>query len=814
MDEIRTTVRALRHRPGFALIAVLTLALGIGANTAIFVVADAALLKPLPYPRADRLVVVWGFSAEVQRRTGLDRLPWSPGDVDDFTGGNRTFEQMAWVRADRVNLSEGDDPERIGAVRVSRPFFDMFRVHAAHGRTFVDADAQGGRVVVIADSLWHRRFNRDPAVLTRPLVLNGQPATVVGVLPEWFRFPAVGDLSQGLGYALDPEIWTLDVLAPAVRRTRAGKSFSIVGRLRDGATLDGAAADLAVIAEEAGRQFPASNAGWTVRLVPLREQLVGAIRPALLVLSGAVGVLLLIACVNVANLLMARATARRREVCVRQALGAERRRLIRQLLIESSVLGVAAGAVGILAARWALDGMLAIVPAELPALTRASLDWRGFAFTAILSLAAGVAFGIVPALQVTRRDVGQGLREVARGTLGARTANRTRSVLVMVEVAAAVVLLVAAVLLARTFVRLVHVDPGFRSEGVLTGDVTLPRLQYSGDRAATFFESLVERLAAIPGVESVAVTSAIPLAGAENLRQVTIEGRERPNPGEEIIADYRVVSDGYFATMGIPLIAGEPLPEGPRGGTDPSLVISKTMAERWFRGEEPLGCRMKLTSFDQSGPWYTIVGVVGDTRHTALDIELRPQVYVHQRTDPYPQMSVVLRSAADPNRYAPLLRAAVTALDRHQPVGRIRTMDAIVAHSIARQRFTMSLVVVFAGLAVVLALVGLYAVVSHSVGERTREMGLRLALGASPGRVLRLVLSESLRLVAAGVAVGVVVALGAAQFMTALLFGVRAYDPLTFFVVPCLLLGAAVAGSIVPAYRAMRVDPVATLRAE
>ena len=813
MHDIRTAIRALGHRPGFAAVAVLTIASGIGANAAIFAVADAALFKPLPYLRSDRLVVVWGYSAEVHQRTGLNRLPWSPGDAEDFINRNRTFEQMAWVRADRVNLTGLDDPERIGAVRVSRPFFDILGVQAVHGRTFVDADAQAGRIVVIGEGLWRRRFNRDPAILTTPIVLNGQPASVVGVLPGWFRFPAVGDLAQGLGYTLDPEIWTLDVLQPEVRRSRAGKSFSIVGRLKDGASVAEAGADLGAIADDIARQFPASNAGWTVALVPLREQLVGPIRATLLVLLGAVGVLLLIACANVANLLLVRASARRHEVSVRQALGAERVRLVRELLLETTLLGLAAGSAGMLIAWWGLRAVPALLPSEIPLLENAALDWRVFLFTAILSIVCGLAFGVGPALHTTRTDVGAVLRETSRGA-ESRASNRMRSVLVMVEVAAALVLLVAAVLLAQTFVRLLRTDPGFATKGLLTAEVALPRLQYPGERAALFFELLLARLAAVPGVDSVAASSAIPLAGPENLRQVTIEGRPRPEPGAEIIADYRAISSEYFRTMGIPLIRGELLPADAARGGPPSLVISKTMAERWFPAQEAVGSRLKLTSYDQNGPWLRIAGVVGDTRHTALDIDLRPQVYVHHISDPFQQMTIVMRSTADPNGYAPLVRSAVTALDRNQPVGRIRTMEVIVSQSMARQRFTMVLVIAFAALALLLAVVGVFAVVSHSVAERTRELGVRLALGASPQGLMRLVLSESLRLVGAGISVGLVAALGATRFMESLLFGVSAYDPLTFAAVPFILLFSAIAGCLVPAFRAMHVDPVVTLRGE
>jgi len=814
MHEITTALRALRHRPGFAVVAVLTLALGIGANTAIFAVIDVVLLRPLPFANADRLAIVWGYSAEVQQRTGFDRLPWSPGDLDDFITRNTTFERLVWVRADRVNLTGTDEPERLGAVRVSRAFFETLGVQAVFGRTFDDSDAHGGRTVVIAETLWRRRFNSNPEILTAPISLNGEPAAVVGVLPSWFRFPRAGDLPQGLGYTHDPEIWTLDVLSPQVQRTRAGKSFSLIGRMRDGVGIDAAGADLGTIAAAIAREFPSSNAGWTARVMPLREQLVGSIRPALLVLMSAVGVLLLVACANVANLLLVRASARQREVCVRRALGVARGRLVRQLLVESVVLGAAAGLVGIVLAWWSLSLLLTMLPAEVPALSGAGLHGRAVLFTALVSIATGVIFGIGPAIQATRLDVADGLREGSRGSVGNRKVRRTRNALVVAEVAAAVVLLIAATLLLQTFVRLMRVDHGFRSAGVLTAEVALAPSQYRGERVALFFESVMERLAAVPGIRSVAVTSALPLVGLENLRQVTIEGRPRPNPGEEIISDYRVVSPAYFRVMGIPQLAGEPLPISVGPEAAPVLLISRRMAETAFRGADPIGRRMKLTSVDQPGPWFTVIGVVGDTRHTALDTTMRPQVYVHLRFDPHQQMAVVLETGAGPSGYASIIRRMVSGLDRNQPVGRIRTMETIVAEAAGRQRFTMALVAVFAGLALVFALVGLYAVVSHSVAERVREMGVRLALGASPAGLLRLVLFESLRLVGAGVAIGIGLALGAMQFLSALLFGVSAHDPATFLAIPLVLFAAATLGCLVPARRAMRVDPMVTLRAD
>jgi putative ABC transport system permease protein len=812
MNDIRTALRALARRPGFTLIAIVTLALGIGANAAIFSVVDAVLLRPLPYPDADRLVMPWEFSVEVQQRTGFDRLPSSPGDVTDFVTRNTTFEHLASIRAERVNITGGGEPERVGGVRVSRDFFRALGVQPALGRAFSEADGTQGRVVLIGHGLWQRRFGGASDVLTRSISLNGDPATIVGVLPPWFRFPSAGELPAGLGFAPKPEIWTLDTLSPEQQHFRGGKSFALVGRLGHGVSLRAAESDLAAIAADIARQFPASNAGWTVRILPLREQLVGSVRTALIVLLTAVGLVLLIACANVANLLLVRAAARYREISLRYALGADRRRLIRQLLVESVVLSVAAGAVGLLIGNWGLQTLLATMPAGLPALSDAALDWRAMTFTAAVSIVTGLAFGVVPALQATEVEIADGLREGARGAVGSRRAHRTRNVLVIVEVAIAAVLLVAASLLIQTFIRLLQVNTGFRAEGVLTMEVALPRSAYPGTQAADFFERLVGRLGAVPGVDAAAAASSVPLAGTENLRQVTVAGRPKPTPGTEILADYRVVTAEYFRTMGIPHISGEPLPTQPRADGAPVLLINSMMADTVFPGETAVGHRLKLTSYEQNGPWFTVAGVVGDTRHTALDSALRPQVYVHHSIEPSQQMVVVLRTRDDPAGYMSVARAAVRELDSSQPVGRVRTMREIVSEAVARQRFTMFLAGAFAALALVLSLIGLYAVVSYSVAERTHELGVRLALGASPARLVGLVLTDCIRLVAAGVALGLACAFGLALLLESQLFGVTPHDPGTFIAVPVLLFCAAMLGCLVPARRVTKVDPIAALR--
>jgi putative ABC transport system permease protein len=813
MQDIRAAIRALLRRPGFAAIAIATLALGIGGNAAIFSIIDSVLLQPLPYPRADRLVMPWEYNAEVQQKIGFETLPSSPGDVTDFRTKNTTFEGLAWIRSDRFNLTGTGDPERINGVRVSEDFFTVLGVRPSFGRTFTPEDVKGTRTVVISDRLWRRRFQADSAIIGRVISLNGAPANIIGVLPPWFNFPAEGDLPTGLGFSGEVEIWAADALTPVQQQFRGGKSFTLVGRLKDGIDLVSATADLNAIASDIAREFPASNAGWTVRIRPLREQLVGGVRSALIVLLVAVGFVLLIACANVANLMLVRAAGRHREMCVRLALGAGERRLMRQLLVESLVLAILAGLAGLIVAWVGLRVLLALAPIKLAAFSASAVDWRVVGFTVAVSALTGLMFGVVPAFQASRANLNEGLRDGTRGTSGSRRAHRTRNALVVVEVALAMVLLVGAVLLLQTFVRLLSVDPGFRPEGVLTMEVALPRT-YPGPRAAEFFDRVTTRLTAVPGVQAVAVTSSLPLSGLENLRQITVEGRQPPLPGQEIIADYRVVTSPYFKVMGVPLVAGQLLPETPSGDPPTAVLINSTMAASVWRGEDPIGRRIKLTSYDQPGAWFTIAGVVGDTRHTGLDSSLRPQVYVEQRVDPAQQMVVVLRATGDPLGYVTVARAAVLEADRDQPVGQVRTMKAVVTESVSNRRFTMALVATFAILAFGLSLVGLYAVVSHSVAERSREMGVRLALGASPVALLRLVLSEGMVLAGMGVAIGLFGALLMTRFMSAMLFGVTPHDALTFVTVPLLLFCAAALGCLVPARRAMRVDPIVALRAE
>ena len=814
MQSFRYAFRALARRPGFAAVAVLALALGLGANAAIFSVFHAVLLRPLPYPDPDRIVMPWEFSAEIQQRLGFDRLPASGADFVDYLGRNATFQSFASLRTEQVNLTGEGEPERIGAVRVSPQFFEVLGVQPIIGRTFVPGDELRERLVVIASSLWHRRFGADSNVSGRVISLNGEPATIVGVLPSWFGFPAAGELPEGFGFSLSPVVWTLDVLTPAQQRNRGGKSFALIGRLKPGVSPGVAQQDLAGIAADIAREFPLTNAGWTVRVISLREQLVGPVRPALVALLTAVGFVLLIACANVANLLVVRAAARQREICMRSALGASRSALVCHFLVESMLLAGFAGMTSLVIAWWMLRALVAMVPASLPALTQPSFDWHVVLFTITLSALIGAVFGAMPAWHCARYDVTAGLREGARGTVGGRKATRIRNMLVVVEVALAVMLLIGSVLLIQTFVRLTQVRTGFRTEGILTMEIALPKRAYSPALAATFFESLLDRLSALPSVEAAGMTSELPLSGRENLLPVTVEGRPRPEPGQEIISDYRIVTPAYFHVLGIPLLDGDPLAPPSRVDDPPRVWVNETMGRMAWADQRALGRRLKLTGFDQAAPWYTIAGIVGDTRHTGLETALRPQVYVHYLQDPKEQMAVVLRASGDPVLLAGPARAAVQEIDANQPVARVRTMDQILATSLASRRFHMFLIGIFAALAVTLAVVGLYAVVSFSVAERVQEMGLRLALGARPSNLLALVLGEGLKLVGVGIGIGVMAALLLTQLLQTLLFGVGARDMTTFVLAPAILLAAGLLGCLAPACRAMRVDPAMALRSE
>ncbi|MCY1021023.1 ABC transporter permease [Pyxidicoccus sp. MSG2] len=815
IQELRHAARMLARHPGFTAVALFTLALGIAANTAIFSVADAVLFSPLPYATPDRLVMVWGMSPNRDRQTV------SPANFLDWRAQTESFEGMAAFSHVPFNLAGDGTPEVVRGASVSANFFQVLGTPAALGTTFL-ASAEGAgapNTVVLGHGLWKRRFGGDPRVLGRMLRLNDVSYEVVGVMPERFEWPTV--VPTHVSAADAPQLFV-----PAVHRDipqlgtdttqdtsawRDGNYLRVVGRLKPGVTLEGASRELDTIAARLAQEYPESNARSGIGLVPLREQLVGNVRSALWVLLAAVGLVLVIACANVANLFLARASARRQELTVRLALGARRSQLVRQLLTESVLLALAAGALGLLLALWGMDALLALVPPELPRLGAVGLDGRVLAFTLLTSLATGVLFGLVPALQASRPDLNGVLRQGGGGRFSG-AGQRSRGALVVGEVALAVVLLISAGLLLRSLWSMQAVELGFRADGVLTWRVSLPAAEYPDDaRQAAFFQRLQERVEALPGVKSVGAVSDLPLGGDNIWRVMDIEGQPRPEAGDERSVGFQVVTPGYFRTLGIPLKRGRDVASSDRADTQLVVLVNESTARQYWPGQEPLGQRIRLGS-DSDAPWRTVVGVVGDVRQGGALKEPRPEVYVAALQDTFHFILFTARTEGDPARLVSGVREAVAALDPNLAIAQVRTMEEVIASAMARPRFLSTLVALFAVLALLLAGVGLSGVIAYMARQRTQEIGIRMALGARPVDVLRLVLGRGMRLALAGVGLGLVGAWAATRGMASQLYGVSATDPLTFGGLALVVMAVTLVATWLPARRATRVDPLVAMR--
>jgi putative ABC transport system permease protein len=797
-------VRLLRRQPGFAFVAVLALALGIGANTAIFSVVDAVLWRPLPFAGAGSIVSL----AEQRPREGRVHGPVSPADFYDWRRTASSFSDMAAYYPKAANLTGGGEPQRIDGLRVTDGFLRVLAMQPALGRDLrAEEDADGrNRVILLSDGLWRRAFGADPSVVGRRVQLDGEPYEIVGVLPAAFWWPG------------DPAFLTPLALDAHDRTLRGAHFLSVVGRLRSGVSAAQAREELAVIGRRLSAQYPAENTDHAPELRPIRTALVGDTRTALLVLLGAVAFVLLIACGNVAMLLLARALGRHRELSVRFAMGASRGRIVRQLLVESLVLSFAGGAAGLLVGHWALSGLRAILPAQfeqLPGIAAVGLDARVLAWAAGVSLASGVAFGIAPALAASDRRIGRALTEEARGAAGHARGTRIRSTLVAAELALSVVLLAGAVLLMVSFRNLMDVAPGFRPDRIFTARLTLPYSRYGTHaRVTAFYAALFERLRTTPGIASAAVSSAPPFSGIDDALDLQIERRPL-TPAAPPRAYPRLVSAGYFATMGIPLERGRVFDAHDDGTGRAVAAINQTAQRRYWPNGNPIGTRIRLGD----GEWMTIVGIVGDVHHGGLDAELEPEAYIPlaQGFDQFGtayERSLTLLVRADPNGSNPsaLLRQAVAAVDPQQPLGVIRPMDAWIAQSVAAYRLNLTLLGAFALVAVVLTGAGLYGVMAYLAGQRTREMGVRMALGATAGQVAALMLGEAGLMMAAGIATGIVAALALTRAMTSLLFGVSAADPIVYAGVAASLLAVGLAAVAVPCRRVASLDPVAALR--
>jgi len=796
-QDLRYGLRSLRKKPGFTLTAVIALALGIGANSAIFSVINGVLLRSLTYRDADSIVMVW----EKNFQRGRSQNSVSPANFLDWKKQSASFEQFAASWDTRINLTSGGEPEEIQVQRVSADFFSVLGVPPRLGRSFArEEDVPGPNlVVVLNDELWQSRFGGNPAIIGQPITASGRTFTVIGVMPPGFHF-------------LNTQVkaWIPLALDPANDWRKQGRYLRSVARLKSGVTIQQAQAELDGIARRLEQDFPDYNKGWGANLVPMHEQIVGDIRPVLLVLLAAVAFVLLIACANVANLLLARAASRQKELALRAALGAGRTRLIRQMLTESVLLAVMGGALGVFLAYWGIQLLLALAPDNIPRLNEITIDPRVLGFTLAISLLTGLVFGLVPALQSSRPDLSDALKEGSRGSSGG--SRFVRNLFVVSEMALALVLLVGAGLMLRSFFQLHQVKAGFETDHVLTMRVQLPTAKYQQpQQRAEFFKRAQERLAALPGVKSVGAISYLPLTGLASSTVFNLATQPDLPPSESPLTEVRAITPGYFAAMGIPLLKGRSFDE--RDGADSRvLVINETLARKYFPGQNPIGQRLIVNWEPKVAD--EIVGVVGDVKETALAEESNPAIYWPHPREAYQFMNFVLRAAIDP---APLSAAAtkeIHALDPDQPVADIRTLDQVVAKSIARPRFNALLLAIFAGVALVLASVGIYGVMNYSATQRTQEIGIRMALGAKPGDILRLVVGHGMKLTLAGIVIGVIASLALTRVMANLLFGVTATDLPTFVAVSAVLTAVALVANYIPARRATRLNPVVALRYE
>jgi putative ABC transport system permease protein len=791
--------------PGFTLVAIFTLALGIGANSAIFSVVNAVLLRPLPFKNPDALVRLNGEL----RRQGIDKEPLSYPDFVDFKAQIQSLEHLAAYNQASGALTGDGEPERLRGVNVSAELFPLLGVEPVMGRAFSAEDDRpdSNAVVLLSHGLWQRRFGADPQVVGREIMLNGRSTTVLGIMPPDFNFPIQG---------LQRDYWS--PLAPSVgkRATERGSHYlNVIGRLKPGFTLAQAEGEAKAVAARLEGQYPNSNVGFGVNLVTAHEDVIKEVKPALLVLLGAVCFVLLIACANVANLLLARATGRAKEIAIRTALGAGRWRIVRQLLTESVLLSLLGGSLGLLIAVWGVDLLMAASPTDIPRMKELGLDARVLGFTFLISIVTGLIFGLAPALQSSRLDLNESLKEGGRGSTEGLRHNRVRSLLVVSEVALSLVLLVSAGLLIKSFMRLRDVNPGFNPDNVLTVGISLPPAKYTeAQQQAAFFRDVVDRVGALPGVVSVGAVFPLPLSGSNRANTFEIAGRPPANPGEELDANDRITTPGYFQAMGIPLLKGRAFTE--RDGRDAPevVIINESFARRFFAGEDPLGKRI-VTNSEENPSGAEIIGVVGDVRHKSLDVEGGAEFYHSYLQTPERSMALVVRAASDePVSVASSLRSAVQQVDKDQPISNIMTMEQLLAESVAQRRFNMLLLVIFSVVALVLAAVGIFGVMNYSVSQRTHEIGIRMALGAEAGDVLRMVVGQGMALVLVGVGVGVASAFIMTRSMSNLLFGVSATDPVTFAGVSLLLTVIALLACYIPARRATRVDPMVALRYE
>ena len=816
LQDLRYSFRTFSNNPGSTAVAIAVLGLGIGANAAIFSFTNAILFRSLPYKNPDRLVFVW----ENKLSRGMREEHLSAGDFRDFQSRNEVLDEMGAIRSQSSVVISRETPERIETAAVSPVIFRLLGMRPALGRPFASDENQPEKdhVAVLSYGLWQRRFGRDPNILGLTVLVDGASYTVIGVAPAGFRIP--GNPSElWIPYSPKPE---------ELGAAKRGESrfLDVLASLRPGVSVARAQSELRSIAAALAREYPESNEGYSVDVVPLREQLLGDIRPTLWMLTAAVVAVLLIACVNVAHLLLARAGAREKEMAVRTALGANPARLVRQLLTESVVLALAGGLLGLLLAYWSGWILTKLAPAAISrvgemAAGEITLDWRVLAFTFGVSILTGVAFGLAPALASARSNLNLILRSGGRGGTGGRTRSRVRDVLMVCEVAASAALLVGAGLLIRSFLHLEEVNPGFRADHVLTMQLSLPPARYPGQKIGQFYDQLLNRVGRLPGVEQAGICRFLPLAGDDASLNFQIEGEPHLSDADQPRAKFRTASGGYFQALGIPLLRGRLFDSRDNQQTPKVAIVNQTAARRYWPGENPVGKRILSALDEDQKAWSTVIGVVGDVKYSGLDAATNPETYYQYLQIPPETMNVAegtmalaIRTSADPDEMASAVRQELRSLDPGQPVFDIQSMDQLLDSSIAQPRFRTFLVSAFAGLALLLVALGLYGVVAYAVSQRITELGIRVALGAQPSNIFSLVLSRVAALAGAGLAIGVVISLAGGRIMAKFLFGIQPADPITLALVALVILLVTVAASLGPVLRAARVDPVIALRAE
>jgi len=800
--DIRFAVRILWRSPSFSGVALLALVLGIGANTAIFSVVNAVLLRPMPFRDPSRLVMVW----ETSPRTGKNNVG-NPQNLADWQNRNWSFEKMAaYVPFQQTMSLTGDGtPEEVPGNYATRDFFSILGVQPILGRDFLpeeDVSGDKNNVALISEGLWRRKYGADPGIVGKKLIVRGTPTMVVGVLPASFRFPDV-----------KADIWELNHLDS--HAPRRGRFLSPIARLKPGVAIEQAQAEMNIIAAQLALENPAFDTKWGASVVPIRENFTGELRTPLLVLLGAVGLVLLIACANVANLMLMRSSVRQREMAIRTSLGAGRARIIRQLLVESTILSSVGGLLGLLFAVWAKDGLLAMLPDDMSVakVNSVTIDYNVLAFTVVASLGTGLLFGLLPALRASRPDLSDTLKEGGRAVSGSLSRNRMRAALVAGEMAVALMLLIGAGLLIKSFVRLENVAPGFQPDRILSMRIGLTSKRYANlQQTSTGFAEIIRRIEQVPGVASVGSIQWPPLSGLGSATGFWPADRPAPKPGDEPVTDVSIVTPGYFATMSIPLVKGRLFGEPDRAGAPQATIVSQSLARQQFPGKDPIGQRL-FVQWGRETP-YQIVGVVGDVKHEGLDKEAKPTVYFPDAQEPNGGGTLVIRTGVDPMKLAPTIEQVIHAYDKDQAIADIQPLDVFLSKSVARPRFQSVLLASFAALALLLAAIGIFGVMSYSVAQRSHEIGIRVALGAQRDQVLRLVVGQGLILALIGTAAGLAGAFALTRYLRSLLLNVSPTDPWTFIAVPVVLCAVALGASYFPARKAAGVDPIVALRYE